>query len=238
MSKIEFIPKFRFYKTVFPEPVPVVSNIPEWWKDQESYLNNNQGVYNGSMLLTIKKCQAVFDSMTFGYYLKCPMDISIDATGEKLNFQLTMDMMGMQKHIIAHHLKEQMTEYPMPDYFHKEIIRIHPMWLVATEPGYSSLFISPMHGEPLPIKAVPGLIDTDNYPSDGHLSFFVEKGFKGIIKQGTPIAQVIPFKRDDWESSINNDRNSDFKIKEKNLIVRSVFQNGYRKKFWQKKTFK
>jgi hypothetical protein len=50
--------------------------------------------------------------------------------------------------------------------------------------------------------------------------------------------QVIPFKREDWESSINTDKDSDFKIKEKNLGVRAVFQNGYRMKFWQKKTFK
>ena len=50
--------------------------------------------------------------------------------------------------------------------------------------------------------------------------------------------QVIPFQRDDWESFINKDKDSDFKIKEKNLGVRSVFQNGYRMKFWKKKTYK
>ena len=131
-----------------------------------------------------------------------------------------------------------MAKYPIPDYFHPEVVRIHPMWLVQTETGYSSLFVAPMHGEDSPIKAVPGVIDTDEYPSDGYLSFFVKKGFKGIIKQGTPIIQVIPFKRDDWESSINKEKDSDFKIKEKNLGVRSVFQNGYRMKFWKKKTYK
>jgi hypothetical protein len=50
--------------------------------------------------------------------------------------------------------------------------------------------------------------------------------------------QVIPFKRDDWQSSINKEKDSDFMIKEKNLGVRSVFQNGYRMKFWKKKTYK
>jgi len=238
MINIEFIPKFRLYSKVFPEPVSVASSIPEWWKTQESHLNNDQNVYRGTMLLTVKKCQSVFDSMTFGYYLKCPTDISIDATGDVLRVQLTSDIMGMQQHLVSNHLKEQMAKYPIPEYFHSEVVRIHPMWLVKTQEGYSSLFVAPMHGDDSPIKAVPGVIDTDEYPSDGYLSFFVKKGFKGIIKQGTPIVQVIPFKRDDWESSINKEKDSDFKIKEKNLGVRSVFQNGYRMKFWKKKTYR
>jgi hypothetical protein len=238
MNKIEFIPKYKFFEKVFPKPTPVQSEIPGWWKDQESYLNNDQNVHNGTMLLTVKKCQAVFDSMSFGYYLKCPMDISIDATGSKLVVQITNDMLGAQQHIISNHLKEQILKYPIPDYFHEDVLRIHPMWLVKTEEGYSSLFISPMHGDKSPIKAIPGIIDTDKYPSDGFFSFFVEKGFKGIIKQGTPISQVIPFKREEWESSINKDRTSDLKNQASQLSVRSVFQNGYRLKFWSKKTFK
>ena len=62
MIKIEFIPKYRLYKKAFPEPVSVSSSIPEWWKHQESYLNNDQNVHNGTMMLTIKKCQSIFDS--------------------------------------------------------------------------------------------------------------------------------------------------------------------------------
>jgi len=239
MIKIEFIPKYRLYKKAFPEPVSVASSIPEWWKHQESYLNNNQDIHKGTMMLTIKKCQSIFDSMTFGYYLKCPMDIFIDATGDKIKVELTSEIMGLhQQYILSHHLKEQMSKYPIPDYFHEEIIRIHPMWLVKTEEGHSALFISPMHAEDSPIKAISGVIDTDAYASDGYLSFFVKKGFKGIVKQGTPIIQVIPFKREDWESSISDDRQSDTKLKEKTLQVRSVFQNGYRMKFWKKKTYK
>ena len=238
MTKIEFIPKFRLYSKVFPEPVSVSSAIPEWWKTQESHLNNDQNVYRGTMLLTVKKCQSIFDSMTFGYYLKCPTDISIDATGDNLRVQLTSDIMGMQQHLISNHLKEQMAKYPIPEYFHSEVVRIHPMWLVQTEPGYSSLFVAPMHADNSPIKAVPGVIDTDEYPSDGYLSFFVKKGFKGIIKQGTPIVQVIPFKRDDWESSLNKEKDSDTQIRAQQLSVRSVFRNGYRKKMWSKKIFR
>jgi hypothetical protein len=238
MIKIEFIPKYRSFEKIFPSPIPIQSHIPEWWKRQESYLNNDNNVYSGNMLLTVKKCQAIFDALSFGYYLLCPTDLYIDATEDILKFEVTNDVMEFQKFLLAHHLKEQIKEYPIPAYFHQGVLRIHPMWLVKTPEGYSSLFISPIHGDKSPIQAIPGLVDTDKYPSDGYLSFFVEKGFKGIIKQGTPIVQVIPFKREDWESSLNQDKKSDEKNRANQLSVRSVFQNGYRKKMWSKKTFK
>ena len=238
LMKIEFLPKYRGLEKIFPHPQSISSLLPEWWKKQKSYLNDDTSVHGGTMLLTVKKCQAVFDSMTFGYYLLCPMDLSIDATGDTLTIDIPNDTREFQKFLLAHHLSEQIQEYPIPNNFHKQVIRIHPMWVARTEPGYSCLFINPMHGSKSPLQAIPGLIDTDKYVSDGYLSFFVEKGFKGIIEQGTPIVQVIPFKRDDWESSLNKEKDSDTQIRAQQLSVRSVFRNGYRKKMWSKKIFR
>jgi len=49
--------------------------------------------------------------------------------------------------------------------------------------------------------------------------------------------QVFPFKREDWTMEL--DKNfSAAKVEEQRGRVRSSFQNGYRLKFWQKKTFK
>jgi hypothetical protein len=238
MTLITFIPRYRLYKKLFPQPIPATQKIPDWWKSQESYLDNDQEVQNGTLKLTVKKCQSVFDAMSFGYYLLCPMDIHIDATEDRLKIQLTSEIQNMDKQIISEHLAEQLSKYPIPEYFHKQVMRIHPMWLISTEKGYSSLFTSPIHGDSIPVQAFQGVIDTDEYPSDGYLTFFVKKGFKGILKQGTPIIQVIPFKREEWESTLTKDRNSDIFIAEKRVAVRSVFQNGYRLKFWNKKTFK
>lgn len=238
MIKVTFVPKYRQFKSIFPEPVSVQSSIPEWWKKQEAYFNNDQVPYNGNMLLTVKKCQAVFDAMTYGYYLRLPMDVYIDATGDVLKFDMPGAAKEFQQMLLSNHLKDQIAQYPIPEYYHPDVIRIHPMWLVKTEDGYSSLFQAPIHNNECALKAIPGVIDTDSYPSDGFLSFFVPKGFKGTIKQGTPFVQVLPFKREEWESSLSQDRNSDMEIAANQLSVRSVFQNGYRVKKWFKKTFK
>jgi hypothetical protein len=237
MNQIKFIPRSRIYRKVFPKPEPVQSanNLPDWWKKQPGYvdgLSRDKGEY----ALTVKKCQAVFDAMTFGYYLKIPMDIFIDATGDKVVFKLSTPELDGQ--LLTHHIKEQILHYPVPDGYHDDVIRIHPMWIAETPPGFSCLFIQPMHSDNSPLFAIPGVIDTDRYPSDGYLSFFVKKGFSGLIKQGTPMVQVIPFQRNDWEANYLEDENSDDIIKVITTSVRTVFENAYRVKFWSKKTFK
>jgi len=238
MKKIEFFPKRKDFAEVFPKPIPIVSSMPSWWKTQPSILDNSQNPVSGVLKLTVKKCQAVFDSMTAGYYLLCPVDIHIDATGPRLQIQIPISQFSQYGEIIAHHTPEQVEKYPKKEYYHPEVLRVHPMWLVHTPKNYSALFIEPIHSDGIPIHSIPGIIDTDAYISDGYLSFFVEKGFKGTIKQGTPIIQVLPFKRDSWTSFITKDKNSDNTILSQQLKVRTVFQNGYRLKFWTKKIFK
>jgi hypothetical protein len=57
-----------------------------------------------------------------------------------------------------------------------------------------------------------------------------------ILEKGTPICQVIPFKREDWDSEAvefdeEANKKNGFKLKSK--IVRS-----YKSQFWQKKTYR
>ena len=58
----------------------------------------------------------------------------------------------------------------------------------------------------------------------------------GLIPAGTPIMQVIPFKRDDWKSYAN-EYDSKEQIHKHQKIRKHLF-GGYKKEHWQKKTFK
>ena len=125
----------------FPSPVPSSTLVPDWWKNGNTYTNKNATPKNGSVYATVKKCQAIFDSMTAGYYLLCPVDIYIDATKEKLDIQVPKEYIGRYHHIISSHSQEQLQGYPRPNGYHKDLIRIHPHWLTKSEKGYSALDI-------------------------------------------------------------------------------------------------
>jgi hypothetical protein len=238
MNKIEFVTAYPEISLAFPEPVPASKAIPQWYKDQPSYMGNDSSITNGQMKLTVKKCQAFFDAMSAGYILKMPMDLYVDTTDGNQTFELPLDCRAYQSRLMATHTNDQVSHMKWDeDLYIRHILRIHPTWLVRTPKGYSSLFTQPMHQEPSPIFAVSAIIDTDNFLSDGHLSFFVKKGFKGVIKQGTPLIQVIPFKRDEWEMKVDGNYDTQL-IEAQRLSVRSTFQNGYKLKYWVKKVFK
>lgn len=237
MNSIRFLQMYPQLANVVPEPEPGTKNVPDWYKEQPSIAGSDIPD-RGIMRLTVKKCQAFFDAMSIGYTLKAPCDIYIDTTDGNLTLQLPVHMNKFYTALISEHVEEQVSHLPIDkEIYCNKILRIHPTWMVQTDEGYSTLFTTPMHQPPTPLKAIEGIVDTDNYFTDGHLSFLVKKNFRGTIKQGTPLVQVIPFKREDWEMKI--DRNFEAKkIEEQRARVRSTFQHGYRLKFWQKKTFK
>ena len=100
------------------------------------------------------------------------------------------------------------------------------------------MFIDPPFKDSLSIKAVSALIDTDKYISNGHLSFFVKSGFVGVIPQGTPLIQAIPFKRESWESELVDAQTASDQLDTQFFIIRSTFTNGYKNKMRTKKEYK
>lgn len=229
MSKIKFYP---FNKDVdfAPLPTPASKNVPEWYKNQPAYINEEEALKKGFSASTVKRCMPVFDSMTAGYLLYMPCDVYIDATNpEKLEVSLPQQIRFMTKDIISSHTPEQVSHYPVnKDHYHSHIFRVLPLYSVGTEKGYSSLIIHPLHSDVVPFRAIPGIIDTDAFISDGHFSFHIEKGFKGIIQKGTPIVQVIPFKRDSYQMEMVPGDESSRILQKQRMGLRTYFKNGYR----------
>jgi len=86
------------------------------------------------------------------------------------------------------------------------------------------------------INILPGIIDSDSFHDVTNFPFTVNtKEDKVIIPAGTPIAQIIPLKREDWEMSINYSPEDSTKSSNS---VRSVFFEAYKKMFWSKKSYR
>jgi hypothetical protein len=124
------------------------------------------------------------------------------------------------------------------DLYHKDLLRVFPFFAVGTPKGYSTIFLNPPYTDSSPLTALQAIVDTDAFITDGHLSFWVKKDFKGVIKKGTPLIQAIPIKRDSWQKEIASVEKSEAIFTKQRLSVRSVFTNGYKLFYRARKTFK
>jgi hypothetical protein len=241
------MPTIRFYpfneSSVDFAPHPRLSSrfIPDWYRAQPGHKGDEEMIpAMGVAASTVKRCMPIFDVMTAGYMLTAPCDIHLDATNpEKLEWSIPMVLQSMKADMFAFHSPEQYENYPVdPEKYHKQIFRIMPGFAVGTDEGYSTLYTNPYHSDGSPLWAFGAIVDTDKFVTEGHLSFLVKKDFKGIIKQGTPIAQVIPFKREVWDSEIVDHNEAKKLFDRQRFGLRSTFMNGYKNKFRSKKEYK
>jgi hypothetical protein len=225
---VSFFPKLE---NLLP-PVPASSILPEWYKNQSGYDDFGNP--------TIKRCLPIFDAMSFGYFLVSQSNITVDSTNPG-GLIVTSDN-DFNGELFNQHDLQQYDKYPIPSGYHNHVLRIHPMWSVQTPKDYSALFINPINNGSKNINAITGLIDTDNFISDGHLSFFVKENTVFKIKSGTPIVQVMPIKRENWDSKEMSTEESSLAISSQDntgIMVNGEHQSGaYKKIFHVQKSFK
>lgn len=242
-SKVKFVNTLPKMVDVFPKPEPASKNIPSWYKKVDSFHNNDSTPINGNQNITVKRCVAFLDMLSSGYIFKAPFDIYIDTTEGKKVFEVPAAMQALialgTRQLIGSHDLNQVPGYPFDtDQYIEYLFRVNMIWIIQTEPGYSTLYIQPQHQEVTPLYAISAVIDSDTYPSNGLMSFLVKKDFKGIIPKGTPLLQVIPFKREDYESEYVETQEAVEKLQKVGYLIRSVFNSGYKKFMWSKKSYR
>ena len=246
------------------DPKPASFSIPTWYKDMDSYTGEEKKPDGkGGTPATIKRCMPVFDAISNGYILYTYTDVYVSQkevvypddeyfqrTGELRNFTLEeIERRGLQK---------TAPWYQWPSF---EPIQFHPViqapthpgrktlgengsypkwinpWSIKTPKGYSCLFTQPMH-RPSVFTILDGVVDTDKYDSPVNFPFLLNDwDFEGLIPAGTPMAQVIPFKRDSWKMKLGNSEN--FKRQQNTTVhLRTSFFDSYKTKFRQPKEYK
>jgi hypothetical protein len=101
-------------------------------------------------------------------------------------------------------------------------------WIIKTPPGWSCLITHPVGYNNLPIQTMTGIVDTDVLDTPVNSPFMIKKGFEGIIEKGTPMFQIIPFKRSDWkaEYELQKENENMFNIEKlKTKLVSSYGRN-------------
>ena len=79
-----------------------------------------------------------------------------------------------------------------------------------------------------------------DYDKTTHALFppmFLKEGFEGIVEKGTPMFQIIPFKRNNWQSKFSFLEDGEDLMKF-DRDVTATLVNNYVKNFWEKKSYK
>ena len=215
------------FEGIFDKPEPARNNIPEWWKKQSRYQDNNHHTYNakGEVSHTIKRCMPVMDAMTAGYVIKLPSDLVV----QQVNGNPVFVWGFTEWSLLAPHNPEQVSEYPKDDRWHDQPLKFINPWAIRTPKGYSCLFTAPFHGDKVPFHVLGGVVDTDVFNVPVNFPFFIEDGFEGTIPAGTPIVQVIPFKREEWNSEYKNiAKNDHTKLRSSSRFVKDRYMKFFR----------
>lgn len=226
---------------IFP-PEPASRSVPDWYKNMDSYINGiKKPAGDGITTGTIKRCMPVFDAINCGYIIKSPADVFVS---QKEFFNEAGDSIGNRPWyewanfgLIQFHPIDQAPTHPNRNGHQESYPKWINPWAIKTPPGYSVAFVQPWHREST-FTILPGVVDTDQYSASVNFPFVLNDiNWEGLIPAGTPIAQVIPFKRESWQMEIGkqDDLTEANKISTK---LRSRFFDSYKIEYRQVKEYR
>jgi hypothetical protein len=214
------------------KPKPASAYLPEWYKNMPSYTTGKKAPKDdGESPATIKRCMPIFDSLTAGYIITNPADVYVSKKDGDFFFQWpAMD-------IITFHPITQAPTHPLTKDVKALIPKWNNPWTIKTPAGYSCFITQPVHRES-PFTILDGFVDTDKHILPINFPFVMnDQNFEGMIPAGTPIAQIIPIKRDSWEMSIGDEEDIKNTLNSfKSFGIR--FFDRYKSTVWTKKDYK
>jgi len=238
---MKFMPTYpnKEFQDILVPPVEASKKIPQWYKDLASYggkstdleklMPVNDRSSDGSNVST-KLCLPFLDAMLSGYIYCFEDDLTIEVEDDgSPKFSWTKDLILMDKRFEV--------DMAISDEYYPVQFGIKMNWYYETPENYSLLFTHPLNRPELPFYIPSGIVDSDIWGLPIFIPFFIKKGFFGTIKQGTPLIQMIPIKREPWELKISYDSDDIEKNKIKEEKRRSHITAHYRKTTWQKKQY-
>ena len=236
-KKIIFRQTEKFVEGLLKKPNSAISYIPKWYKNQKLFSNEENNLLKaykkGNFLYTYKLCLPVVDSLTAGYMVELPADVivtnqSSDGYVPLLRWTVDFKVLDSQENIT-------LGNYPIPTGYNNTFFRWRMFWHFKTPKDYSLWVTHPSHRHDLPFFTLNGFIDTDKHPNDLLLPFFIKDGFEGIIQAGTPIAQILPIKRENWKSF--EEKYSEEKNINISNNVRINIIKTYKNRYWARKKY-
>jgi len=184
-------------------PVLAKTVQPEWWKTLKVGMD-----VHGKRITTVRACPAMDDWLKMGWYLVANRDMEVNCG------------VGTDSDSTEFYTKDKNDGYASPSHNHTQMgnafeymgthgpvndaFKMRNPWNIVTPSGYSCFYLDPFLFQNQYFATWQGIIDTDTFNSNmdnAQIIFYpkVQKSF--TIKEGTPLCQVVPFKREEWNAS-------------------------------------
>tara|TARA_B100000287_G_C20652912_1_gene787589 strand:- start:211 stop:927 length:717 start_codon:yes stop_codon:yes gene_type:complete len=235
--KIEFIARDKYWSEIQPYPKPARSLMPQWYSEAPLYYSfgskdDRLKMTDEGKNMTFKKCIPLIDGLKSGYIVELRKDLIVqDNQDGQFDIQWNSDDLVITVHNSASNLVEA------PYGYNSQVINYIWNTIIKTPKGYSCLITHPLGFNDTALRMIPAVVDTDKEVLNFHLPMWLKKDFIGIIKKGTPIAQIIPFKRDNWTAKNSFLKDGEYEVLAENGF-NATMQNHYRDTSWSKKRFK
>lgn len=228
--------KIKFSSDLEYLPIPKAAHafIPDWYKKSDKHQGGSPGLDETyASKAAVKACFPFRDALTSGYIIELP--VGVEVYGD-VNYEPSFKWaIGPDPIVVRNPELNPLVPIPIG------CSSMHLAWKIPhvtkTPPGYSCLVTHPLNRFDLPFLTLSGVVDTDSGMQQGLIPFFIKDNFRGIIEAGTPIAQIVPFKREEWESEQDQRLLS---LGEKlNFLSSRVISGGfYGKNSWKNKKYR
>jgi hypothetical protein len=228
----------KHYNKESSVPIPSRKSLPAWWVDSDTFVKDYEGKpvanWNGEgKMFGFKACPAVLDTFQTGYLLVTPCELEFYEKNGKIKVKVPIgfdDFVGE---------RPPMQGFATPHGYSPWHFHWYANWAPELPEGYSSLYVQPINHFELPWVTVGGIIDSDKVTTSGLIPFFLKEGFTGVVPAGTPYLQIIPFKREDWESEMIFHSPMDIfkKTQQTSDLFRTSEGGVYKKLFWSKRKY-
>jgi hypothetical protein len=219
--KIQFICSDPAVKEYF-DIKPANKSVPQWYKDLPT-----RDQYDRSQIPTIKECMPAQDMIMSGYIIFNTYEFTLFPQPSK-GIE-TFEPLSHNPSHIGEHLYEQCPVKIREN--RKNYFKISNPWLIRTPPGYSCLIMQPFYEFESRFQLMPAIVDTDVHDLPIELPGYLLTSDPVNVESGTPIAQIIPFKRDEWVMETLTQPHKTSKLQ-------FMFGSAYRKVFHNKKIFR
>jgi hypothetical protein len=174
---------------VIAEPVPAKTVMPDWFKRLPPIDERHRSPRDTG--LTVKRCMPFIDAMTCGYVLPLAATVRLEIRDDGRTVDAGWDF---DKPMVSPHGTHQVEGHPREP---RPPCKFHNHWTITTPPGWSCLFVPLLNRPSSVFEVVAGVVETDSYRAPVNFPFFATaKDGLYTLERGTPLVQVIPFRRE------------------------------------------